>query len=304
MLTPAKAANLAALMAGLLALIPAFRCWRLLRPTALRIIAVWLVLAVVSYVAAAAVYLADMSVAWVEAARIAAAVLTGALGVVVLGARGPREAAWHVILASYVLVVFFPVFEQAVTSRWQAGSRPALDWLRVALLLLIAALTMANYAVSRLRYAVAAGSIGAAVQAMLASPWPIPSRDAFFAVSVLVVAGSLLSCSSLQLASAAGGPLDCRWRLFRDLWGIAWAFRIQERFNQEANRKGWRAWITWAEVVEPDDPVVRASAVELFESLVRRFATAEWFVGLCPHPDHPNADDDKTGAGRSDAGTC
>jgi hypothetical protein len=82
-------------------------------------------------------------------------------------------------------------------------------------------------------------------------------------------------------ASARGGGrgapgVDRLWNWFRDRWGVVWARRVQERFNQSARATGWPIRLGWFGVVpEPGhDLVIPEAAEATLKGLLRRFADA------------------------------
>jgi hypothetical protein len=114
-------------------------------------------------------------------------------------------------------------------------------------------------------------------------------------------AGSGWSLGMLSLATAAWvadrlaawerneiatgrSPLNRIWRDFRELFGIVWARRIQERFNEDARQKdlplrlGMQG-LEWTEGVPPGVEADRqslASAEASLRWLLQKFVDAEW----------------------------
>ena len=74
--------------------------------------------------------------------------------------------------------------------------------------------------------------------------------------------------------------LEQLWFWFRDLWGVVWALRIQERFNRTAELKGWPIRLSWFGLVPVDVSASLADgpfaippeAEAAFRGLIRRFA--------------------------------
>lgn len=273
-------------VAALLTAIPgaglAVRWWISLSGTALVVAMPWLMAQMSLQGLHAAMTTLGAPPMYVQGVAIAVAVATASLPVAVLGARGPRYGAWHVVIASYALIMLFPLVEQGVTGRFAGPAGPALDGMRVALLVALNVVLAANYATSALRLPVAAFAMAGAAQALLVSPWAADQHRHLFLSTELVSAAAMLSCSAYRLHGSATGPLECRWRLFRDFWGIAWSYRVMERFNEEAARLGIPATLQWHEALEPPSPDDTSRAVLVLEQLTRRFVPAEWFQRYCP----------------------
>jgi hypothetical protein len=88
----------------------------------------------------------------------------------------------------------------------------------------------------------------------------------------------------------ARSGLDAAWTWFRDHWGVVWALRVQERFNQSAEAQGWPIRLGWYGV-SPESADVPDAAEATFKSLLRRFAEPgridEVLAGTSPSPCQP-----------------
>ena len=73
------------------------------------------------------------------------------------------------------------------------------------------------------------------------------------------------------------------WIAFRDLYGLVWGRRQQDRYNAVAVREGWPFRLTWLGMrvvrpplsLSPDDPQRRKS-IETLRYQLRRFVEPEW----------------------------
>jgi hypothetical protein len=164
--------------------------------------------------------------------------------IAVLGARRPVNRVWP----WFVLVPLVLIFAWPALSAFRGGRAPAAWSIEEPVFVgyaLVAVMGAGNYV--GLRHTIPALMWMAALMLLVGplcpatAPWmPAPSTARAWSM-LLIAAAAWLSAGFARRpdrASAATGPvsLDGVWLDFRDLFGIVWARRVQERFNEEMRR--------------------------------------------------------------------
>lgn len=203
----------------------------------------------------------------------------------VLNARVPGSRVWAGLMALLVLIFLIPSLESSLRMRrGQELAQLRLDspWTLFYGFLVVVGVT--NYLPTR--FALAA--VGFAVTFFLEYlglsrlDWRPDHRAILWSwVAWTAVLSVWTARWRANHGPAASVPFERLWFWFRDAWGVVWALRIQERFNRNAELKGWRVRLSWFGLaesgpVEGDDKLsVPGEAIADFRSLVRRFAQAE-----------------------------
>lgn len=198
----------------------------------------WLVAALLSLIPATAGKTADM--AWYIAAVLA---LTPPIAV--LGARRPTSRVWDLfVLLPLVLVLAWPILPALDA----AGSGPfSLEEPLVAGYALVLVMGAGNYLA--LRYSLPALLWGAGLLLVVLPLCPATAGWSPGAAGGRCWGAICLAAAGWTAAWLARGrrsspacgarpALDGVWHDFRDLFGIVWSRRVQERFNADARRNG------------------------------------------------------------------
>jgi hypothetical protein len=218
-----------------------------------------------------------------------AAVLALAPPIAVLGARRPTLRVWTwFVLAPLVLVFTWPLLPLL-----HGGGEPSAFSLEAPVLVgyaLVLAMGAGNYLGLRFSLSALLWMAG-----LLLVVLPLCPATAGWAPGVQ----SGRMCGSLCLAAAgwiadrqvaardsrrSGPSFDRVWGDFRDLFGIVWARRVQERFNDEACRKGLpiRLGIHGLQCVGGDVPAggfdepSLAAAEASLRWLLQKFVDPDW----------------------------
>jgi hypothetical protein len=261
----------------------------------------WAVLSLGSVAAAEVLtaQLAEQGDAWVSHLRYAAAVTTFCPLMALLGAKRPQDRAWPLIVLSLWVILALPA-GQAIVHRPDMALRLHAAWRWFLLILIAVGLINAlptRYWPSAL--------LTAAGQALLLRPnLPVVSSDPFLPVPwvwrlepiaglLLLSAAAVLWAMGVPRAAPAARPLDRVWIDFRDAFGVVWALRVADRFNDTARICRWPARLGWhglAPESEPgpelDDEMRRALA-----TLLRRFVSPEWIQQRMPSAGSRPSDD-------------
>jgi hypothetical protein len=253
------------------------RAWRAARGTALRGAVLWAGVAVgLGLVAVAEPAVTGKLTAGYATYLATLATLAALLSV--LNARRPGGGAWAILMALLVLVFLIPWLEGPGLARPVPGlTRLRLDppWTLFYGLLVLAGVT--NYLPTRYGFAAACLVLGFLLQYLsLTRPgWPPARRTMIWAVVPWTF--FLAVCTAGALARRerrARSTLDAAWLWFRDHWGVVWALRVRDRFNQSAEAQGWPIRLGWYGVV-PESAEVPDAAEATFKSLLRRFVEPE-----------------------------
>jgi hypothetical protein len=196
--------------------------------------------------------------------------LTACAGVSVLGARRPGFGAWSFVTLGLLAVLLLPLLEQP----WSAPHW-SVDAPRSIFLGLVLAVGLLNYAPTRWgpTAALTAGPLGFAVWALAAPPAreEVPMAVWALALSALVIS-VWTTWALLRKHRLAGNPIDQLWSSFRDRYGLAWAKRVQEQFNQAASHAGCRERLTWRGMTASELSGERqAELFELLQAVLKRF---------------------------------
>jgi|GEM_PF-350406 len=211
-----------------------------------------------------------------------AALATLAALVSVLNARNPGSGAWAILMALLVLVFLIPWLGGPGLARKAHGlERLQLEtpWNYFYLLLLITGIT--NYLPTRFGFAALILGSGLACEYLALTrpefrvshgPWLWSLFPWTLALSTW---GAL--CSELQSARSTQSRLERTWFWLRDHWGVVWGLRLQERFNQSAERLGWPIRLGWfgltsAQGSDQASLELPAAADSVLRGLLRRFA--------------------------------
>lgn len=196
--------------------------------------------------------------------------LTACTGVSVLGARRPGLGAWNFVTLGLLAVLLLPLIEQA----WSAPHW-SLDVLRAIFTGLVLAVGVVNYVSTRWdSLAVATGG------ALWASVWILaaPEQRAEFSHFVVpAIALALALCVwgiwlILRQRLTRTSPVDELWLNFRDRYGLMWAKRVQEQFNQAALHGGYEERLMWRGLAASKLTSEReAQLQELLRAVLKRF---------------------------------
>lgn len=217
----------------------------------------------------------------------------------VLGARRPGSRVWGwFVLAPLVAVLGWPA--ATVLSTPAAPQSLQLEAPPVVGLVLVLVMGCGNYLGTRWGWS---ACLFAAGECLLVLPATRFAPHGSISPEAYRVAGAglwFLAAAAAHLAfrnSRRGDHgIDRLWCDFRNLFGIVWAHRLQERTNAEAERQGWPARLTPAGLVwSPDaDEPARGRTLPRIEHtlrwLLRRFVDDTWIDERMPidtvHPDH------------------
>src|SRR5262249_47983070 len=243
---------------GVLALIlcstagPWHRAWRSTRGTALRPALIWVALALVLSVMAQFAALGEpmgTGRPWAGRLTYLAVLATLAALVSVLNARAPGGTVWAGLMVLLVVVLLIPWLEGPWRLRRAQGlAQLQLDapWSIFYGLLVLIGLTNSLPT----RFGAAAGwlALGFVLEylGLTRGDWPAERRALLWSSASWTLAACLWTARfRAGRAPAARARLERLWFWFRDLWGVVWALRIQERFNRTAELKAWPVRLGW-----------------------------------------------------------
>ena len=217
---------------------------------------------------------------WLAPLRLAAVALSFCPILAVLGAKRPQHATWSFVVAALWAILALPAAE---TFFLQRGQRLEMGDARSWFLWIVILVGPSNYVATRQWLA---SLLVAAAQVLALSEYlPLIQRALFSGQHVV---GLLLAAVGVIAArpprSAAGNPYDRLWLDFRDLFGLFWALRLQERVNFVAASSGWPLWLGWfglrdtatGKPVQHFDPVIEPTLRTTMRGLLRRFVTGNW----------------------------
>lgn len=275
------------LLAGALAmsLLPVWRSRRALAPTTLAGAWCWAAATAVAWTMLAAAQPMLSSTRWVSHVHYLAAVLGVCPFVSVLGARLPGARVWHGVVVTLLLVLLLPCLSAAVGPM---APRPVtLDAMWSLFVLCVLAVGVLNYLPTRYAPAVLLYSVGQLCLLFPLSAWTSPHAGSWELqgnlASVAMVAAIWVARFRAHESVMRGLPEDRLWIAFRDLYGLVWGRRQQDRFNAVAAREGWPVRLTWIGIrlIRPAgssglDDTERLKWLETLRYQLRRFVETEW----------------------------
>jgi len=228
--------------------------------------------------------------AWREVLWYLAAVLALVPPIAVLGARRPTARVW----TWFVLVPLVLVFAWPLAPVLRREGNPVAFSLEEPVLagyLLVLVMGAGNYLGLRFSVAALLWMIGLALVVVPLCPpaakWvPEATTGRFWGTLCIAAAGWSADrlVARARRRTATGPALNCVWAGFCDLFGIVWARRLQDRFNEEARRKGLRLRLGMHGLeaaagqpppVEFDAPSL-AAAEESLRWLLQKFVDPAW----------------------------
>lgn len=263
------------------------------RGTTLLAVAWWHAVATLSLVAAAGIsWLAREPSLFTTAGppRYVAGVATLCPMMALLGAKRPQSRAWSAIVAALWLILALPGIGAELYGHHDALT---IDSLRSAFLMVLVVIGVVNALPTRAAPAYFLQGCG---QFLLLAPY-LP-RDPFPEGSALPGLLGVMFFATGVVAWLPGGaprprasrPLNHAWLDFRDAFGLVWAARVLDRFNQESLRHGWKFRLTWSGLRPIGgtangcelSPQVDQQMRRLLRSLLRRFVSRQWIEERLP----------------------
>ena len=207
----------------------------------------------------------------------------------VLGAKQPMSRVW----TPFVIVpLILALGWSALASAWEQRAGPHAWQLEEPVILgyaLVLLMTAGNHLTTRFAGPVLLWAVALVLVVLPVSPVaPLVLLDARSQLrgvaSVLLVGAVFWLLRLLKRPWEGDTPLDRLWREFRDLFGVAWARRIQDRMNDLAVQHGWPVRLhpegfAPAQSATPADAAAPAPALspdQALRWLLRRFADDNW----------------------------
>ena len=228
-------------------------------------------------------------IVWISWYVVAVLALTPPIAV--LGARRPTSRVW----TCFVLVPLVLVFTWPILTALHSGQALRTFHLEEPLLAgygLVLVMGAGNYLALRYSLAALLWMVGLLAVVLPLCPttarWMLDAENGrFWGTICLAAAGWIadrLATRGGRRASGGRPALDRVWHDFRDLFGIVWSRRVQERFNDQARqtalplRLGWDGLEPAAEAVQGTafDPESLAGAEKLLRWLLQKFVDPAW----------------------------
>lgn len=209
-----------------------------------------------------------------------AAALTLCPLVAVLGACRPRMQAWHFVVAALLVVLLIPALQSPLRQREPSPLR--LEDLPTLLFLGLTAVGLGNYAPTRFGPSALLAASSLTLLVLDLSPWAegLPAiRSCRGWASWGIPASAWVAWGTAIYGRRPIGPAWQRvWIDFRDLYGLVWAKRVQERFNAASRQLGWPLLLTWRGFVPPPaDDLNRPGPMRTgLLALLLRFVSEPW----------------------------
>ena len=243
--------------------------------------------ALLSFVTAAAL---DLAATWqfltdgatLAALRYAARVLLLCPTVSLIGAKRPQDGPWNFVVLSLWGILALPSAEALFLNPGQPLEIQAFrSWFLLALILVTLANTLPT------RHALAALLVVLGQTMLLAEYLPVtlavsPVNASIAGFGLLAAAAGLFAIHPLLKKFPTS--LDQLWLDFRDLFGLFWGLRVQERLNAAARQYQWPVVLTWSGWTTADGQRLTAELpadqqqanVTTFRGLLRRFVSNAW----------------------------
>jgi hypothetical protein len=218
----------------LLSAYPLVRAWLACRHTSLNYAVLWTAAAWLAWLLATSEFAGADS----KEGRYVALCLTGCAGIAVLGARRPLVMAWNAVLAGLLVVLLLPLAESALLAT------PLFDPLRLVFVTGTLAVGVINYLPTR--FAGPVGLVGVAGAVELLRLIGRIDPDQVPAIAPWVVPLALwLGLAVCRRRWNDISQFDREWLRFRDRYGLFWAQRVREQFNQAVENAGLQVRLTW-----------------------------------------------------------
>lgn len=264
---------------------------RLLQGAALSSVWGWAVAALSAWMAATLLAALRGEDAWVDQATYLACVLSLCPLIAVLGARRPTSRVWDVfIILPLVAVLGWPA--ATVWRRFPELSPLQLEGPVMMGFALILLMGVGNYLGTRAGWGTFFVGVGVCLALAPFSTLFAASSNAALswrtAAGLAIAAGSLSILSQARRPDGDADPFRRAWADFRNLFGLVWSIRIQERLNAQAEKESapWRVGpegLEWLVSASEND---RSQAELRLNTLLRwhwrRFVDEEWINRRLP----------------------
>lgn len=231
---------------------------------------------------------------WLPAARFIAGTLSLCPMVSVLGVKRPQDRAWNFVVLALWGIVSLPSLLALSLGR---GAEFQLADLRGLILWVLIALPAINYFPTRHAFSALLVVLG---QIILFAPHlpligrPILQTDPGLVALLCFWSAAFVALRSEGARPRGGNSLDHLWYTFRDLFGLFWALRVQERVNAAAQQYDWPFYLSWSGFRRAEDhlPLDRIPAEherqlrQTLRGLLRRFASPRWIATRLPEGVH------------------
>lgn len=212
--------------------------------------------------------------------RFLALGLTGCASIAVLGARRPGVGAWNFVILGLLVVMIFLWFEGRL-----AEDDLILHRVRTVVLASTVAIGVLNYLPTRLAPAAVLLAIGCALEMSAISKSElltgrIEASQLMARLMLAVVPWVAYVRMRRQPIPRSRFEFDQVWLRFRDRYGMFWAQRLREQFNQSAHNANWPVVLRWQGLrvspgAPPPSPGVRRAMKVNLRALMKRFEAPE-----------------------------
>ena len=215
-----------------------------------------------------------------QGARFAAAIMSMAPGVAVLGAKRPQDRAWQLVVAALVAMFALPAIETFV---YRPGSPPPVHAVRAGFLTLLVIVTNGNYLPTRFGLSALLTATGQIVLLLPHLGWiDLDENPHAPLVGFTLTVLGMISAWGLARIGADVRGWQRVWRDFRNAYGVVWSVRVAERFNTAARASDEPARIRWRGIeysnpaYSESNPALDTTSERRLRALLLRFVSSNW----------------------------